>query len=55
MTQKTTTTFAGDLTGLSKRINFLERLTPEFYQQEVDKVFRRGWLLVACASDPELE
>ena len=51
MIEKTTTTFAGDLTGLSNRINFYERLTPEFYRQEVDKVYRRGWLLVACASD----
>ncbi len=51
MTLRTTTKFVGELAGLSNRINFLERFTPEFYWQEDDKVYRRGWLPVACASD----
>ena len=51
MTEKTTTKFVGDLEGLSGRVNLLERVQPEFHQQEVEKVFRRGWLIVACVSD----
>ena len=51
MTEKTTTTFVGDTSGLSGRVNILERVQPEFHQQEVEKVFRRGWLIVACVSD----
>ena len=51
MTETTTTNFVGDLSGLSGRVNMLQRMQPEFYREEVDKVFRRGWLLVACASD----
>ena len=51
MTAQTTTKFVGDLEGLQSRVNILERVQPEFYRQEVEKVFRRGWLLVASVSD----
>ena len=51
MTTKTMTKFVGDLEGLQSRVNILDRVQPEFYWQEVEKVFRRGWLLVASISD----
>jgi len=51
MTGRTTTTFVGDLEGLQSRVNILDRLQPEFHQQEVAKVFRRGWLLIANVAD----
>ena len=51
MTTKTMTKFVGDLEGLQSRVNILDRVQPEFYRQEVEKVFRRVWLLVASISD----
>lgn len=51
MTEVTTTRFVGDTSGLGGRVNMLQRMQPEFFQREVDRIFRRGWLLVACDSD----
>tara|TARA_Y100001934_G_scaffold271437_1_gene357977 strand:+ start:657 stop:1049 length:393 start_codon:yes stop_codon:yes gene_type:complete len=51
MTERTTTTFVGDLDGLQSRVNILGRVQLEFHRQEVEKVFRRGWLLIANVAD----
>ncbi|MBV7483848.1 aromatic ring-hydroxylating dioxygenase subunit alpha [Bordetella sp. BOR01] len=45
------TKFAGDMSRLQTRIPMYERMQPEFYQQEVEKVFRRAWLVAACTTD----
>ncbi len=41
----------GDQTGFRDRIPILEKLSPEFYAQEKEKIFRRAWLCVAHTSD----
>tara|TARA_Y100001960_G_C14719261_1_gene851468 strand:- start:946 stop:1347 length:402 start_codon:yes stop_codon:yes gene_type:complete len=51
MTERTETTFVGDLEGLQSQVNILDRIQPEFHRQEVSKVFRRGWLLIANVAD----
>jgi glycine betaine catabolism A len=45
------TQFIGNIEGLKSRINVRERLTPEFYQKEVDEIFRKVWLPVASLTD----
>ncbi len=41
----------GDQTGLKDRVDILEKISPEYYAQEKEKIFRRAWLCVAHASD----
>jgi len=45
------TQFAGDTSRLSAKIPMYERMQPDFYQKEVDRIFRRGWLVAACTTD----
>jgi Rieske 2Fe-2S family protein len=48
---QTATTFVGDLDKVSPRVDIRERISPEYHRKEVNRVFRRGWLLVAPVSD----
>src|SRR5215204_720182 len=45
------TQFLGDFSRLRARIGILDRLAPEFYAREVDRIFRRAWLPVASMTD----
>jgi len=47
----TQTQFFGDFSRLNARVDILDRLTPEFYAREVDRIFRRAWLPVASMTD----
>jgi Rieske 2Fe-2S family protein len=51
MNATTKTQFVGDASRLKSRVNILKRLRPEFYEKEVEKIFRRGWLPVASLTD----
>lgn len=48
---QTTTIFRGDTARLKNVVNLLERVQPEYFQQEVAKIFRRAWLPVTSASE----
>ena len=43
--------FRGDQSGLSDRIDILEKITPERFEAEREKIFRRSWLCVAHVLD----
>ena len=45
------TRFIGDIDGLDSQVPLLERVQPGYYALEVERIFRRAWLPVACASD----
>ena len=45
------TVFKGDTTRLKNVVNLLERIQPAYFEQEVEKIFRRAWLPVASASE----
>jgi phenylpropionate dioxygenase-like ring-hydroxylating dioxygenase large terminal subunit len=48
------TTFRGDLARLRNRVDMREKLQPEHYRREVDKIFRRAWLpLVSVGEIPQ--
>jgi phenylpropionate dioxygenase-like ring-hydroxylating dioxygenase large terminal subunit len=51
MNEITQTQFFGDFSRLRARIGILDRLAPEFYAREVDRIFRRAWLPVASMTD----
>ena len=51
MNEITQTQFFGDFSRLRSRIDILDRLTPEFYAREVERIFRRAWLPVASVTD----
>src|SRR5690349_5505445 len=41
----------GDQSGLKDRIDILEKISPGYYAQEKEKIFRRAWLCVAHTVD----
>lgn len=43
--------FKGDLSGLADRIPILEKISPERYEQERERIFRHAWLCVAHTLD----
>ena len=45
------TLFRGDTESLPDVVNLLERMQPEYYAQEVEKIFRRAWLPVVPLSE----
>ena len=45
------TKFRGDTSRLKSIVSIAERMTPEFYKKEQERIFRRAWLPVAAASD----
>jgi len=47
----TQTQFLGDFSRLQSRIDILDRLRPEFYAREVERIFRRAWLPIASVTD----
>jgi Rieske 2Fe-2S family protein len=51
MNQVNHTQFLGDFSRLQSRVDIRERLKPEFYATEVERIFRRAWLPVASATD----
>jgi phenylpropionate dioxygenase-like ring-hydroxylating dioxygenase large terminal subunit len=51
MTEVTQTQFFGDFSRLQSRVDILKRLEPEFYGQEMERIFRRHWLPVASVTD----
>lgn len=52
----TKSVFKGDVESNPRRVALSERLTREFYEMELEKVFRKSWLPVARASEiPERE
>ncbi len=50
-TTKSITVFKGDASDLRSVVNLLEKIQPEHFAQEVEKIFRRAWLPVASMSD----
>jgi hypothetical protein len=36
---------------LERRISIREKLTPEYFEQEREKIFRRSWLLIGNVVD----
>ncbi|MSP67755.1 MAG: aromatic ring-hydroxylating dioxygenase subunit alpha [Alphaproteobacteria bacterium] len=51
MTTSTESRFVGDPSRLRPQIDIRERVQPEYHQKEIDRVFRRGWLLLAATVD----
>ena len=51
MNEITQTQFLGDFSRLQSRIDILDRLRPEFYAREVERIFRRAWLPIASVTD----
>lgn len=51
MNQESITVFKGDESRLSSVVPIAHRMTREYHAQEVEKVFRKGWLVVASALD----
>jgi len=45
------TKFRGDTSRLKNIVAIAERVTPEFYKKEQERIFKRAWLPVAVASD----
>jgi glycine betaine catabolism A len=45
------TVFKGDTRGLKNRINLLEKIQPEYFAKEVDRIFRRAWLPVTALAE----
>lgn len=45
------TRFVGDTSRLKSRIPMAERMTPAFFDQEREKIFRRAWLVAASTTD----
>jgi phenylpropionate dioxygenase-like ring-hydroxylating dioxygenase large terminal subunit len=48
---KSITIFKGDSSGLKNRINVLEKIQPEYFAREVDRIYRRAWLPVTSAAE----
>jgi len=46
MNENSITVFRGETTHLKNAVNIKDRLTPEAYDLEVERIFRRGWLPV---------
>ncbi len=51
MNQECFTVFKGDQTRLKNIIPIAERVTPQFHDAEIDRIFRRSWLVVASAAE----
>ncbi|MBI3824745.1 MAG: aromatic ring-hydroxylating dioxygenase subunit alpha [Candidatus Rokubacteria bacterium] len=51
MSAKVETLFRGDTGQLQRRIAITEKLTPAYFEQEREKIFRRAWLPIGHASD----
>jgi Rieske 2Fe-2S family protein len=51
MNQESITVFKGDESRLSSVVPIAHRMTREYHAQEVEKVFRKSWLVVASALD----
>src|SRR5262249_50002687 len=46
----TTTIFRGERGHLKNVVNLLEKLQPDYFAREVEKIFRRAWLPLVSAS-----
>ena len=45
------TVFVGDVGALSNKIDLAHRVTPEFFELERERIFKRAWLAIGVASD----
>ena len=45
------TQYRGETSQLEQRVSIREKLTPEYFEQERAKIFRRSWLVVGHAAD----
>ena len=41
------TVFKGDRSKLESKVNLLERIQPDYFKGEVDKIFKKSWLPVS--------
>lgn len=48
---KSITIFKGETTGLPNVVNLYEKIQPDHFSREVDKIFRRAWLPIASTAD----
>ena len=48
---QTTTIFRGDSSRLKNVVNLLEKLQPDYFAREIEKIFRRAWLPLVAASE----
>jgi phenylpropionate dioxygenase-like ring-hydroxylating dioxygenase large terminal subunit len=48
---KSITIFKGDSSALKNRINLLEKIQPQYFAQEVERIYRRAWLPVVSAAE----
>ena len=51
MNNDSITVFKGDTSRLKNIIPIQERVEPNFYQQEVARIFKKAWLIVGSAED----
>jgi hypothetical protein len=49
MNNDSITVFKGDTSRLKNVIPIQERVEPNFYQQEVARIFKKAWLIVGSA------
>ena len=45
------TIFAGDIDRAASKVALAERFTPEFFEKERERIFRRAWLVAASTTD----
>ncbi len=45
------TQFAGNTGGLSNVLSLRDKITPEAFEREREKIFKKSWLMVAHTSD----
>src|SRR5689334_16750228 len=50
-TPTTTTIFRGERSHLKNVVNLLEKLQPEHFAREVERIFRRAWLPLVAACE----
>src|SRR4051812_41951409 len=51
MSSETITVFKGDTSRLKNVIPIAERVTPDFFAEEQERIFRKAWLVVASAAE----
>lgn len=51
MSTELQTIFAGDASRCESRVPLTERMQPEFFEREKEKIFRRAWLVAASMTD----
>ena len=45
------TGFKGDRSKLESKVNLLERIQPDYFKGEVDKIFKKSWLPVTSTAE----